>query len=91
MLTLVPDGEQPRSLLVGPKLSYMDERIAAIERVALGLLGANVDHLAHGKVRYVRLQKRCSIWGSRIPKIQPASHLSVRHPLVVPAFFGTAR
>jgi hypothetical protein len=33
MLTLVPDGEQPRTLLVGPKLSYMDERIAAIDLV----------------------------------------------------------
>lgn len=33
MLTLVPDGEQPRSLLVGPKLSYMDERIATIDLV----------------------------------------------------------
>lgn len=33
MLTLVPDGEQPRSLLVGPKLSYMDERIVAIDLV----------------------------------------------------------
>ncbi|KAI9458040.1 hypothetical protein F5148DRAFT_337681 [Russula earlei] len=33
MLALVPDGEQPRSRIVGPKLSYMDERIAAIELV----------------------------------------------------------
>jgi hypothetical protein len=33
MLTLVPDGEQPRSFLVGPKLSYMDERIVAIDLV----------------------------------------------------------
>ena len=33
MLALVPDGEQPRSRIVGPKLSYMDERIAAIDLV----------------------------------------------------------
>ncbi|KAH9981512.1 hypothetical protein BGW80DRAFT_1270588, partial [Lactifluus volemus] len=33
MLALVPDGEQPRTRLVGPKLSYMDERIAAIDLV----------------------------------------------------------
>lgn len=33
MLKLVPDGEQPRSLLVGPKLLYMDERIATIDLV----------------------------------------------------------
>jgi len=33
MLALVPNGEQPRSRIVGPKLSYMDERIAAIELV----------------------------------------------------------
>ena len=109
MLALVPDGEQPRSRIVGPKLSYMDERIAAIDMVvsklvrcafsalglsqssqcltlivvekavsedeldhrrhgsparrcaqsqgmALGLLGANVDYLAHGKVRCVDLE-----------------------------------
>jgi hypothetical protein len=30
MLALVPDGEQPRSRIVGPKLSCMDERIATI-------------------------------------------------------------
>jgi hypothetical protein len=99
MLALAPDGEQPRSRIVGPKLSYMDERIAAIDLVitklvrgpystlipvrlsaspvekaipkdefyrrwfgsspcrcaqgegmALGLLGANVDNLAHSKI-----------------------------------------
>jgi hypothetical protein len=33
MLALVPDGEQPRSRLVSSKLSYMDERIAAIDLV----------------------------------------------------------
>ena len=33
MLALVPEGELPRSRLVGPKLSYMDERIAAIDLV----------------------------------------------------------
>jgi len=33
LLALVPDGEQPRSRLVGPKLSHMDERIAAIDLV----------------------------------------------------------
>lgn len=33
MLALVPEGEQPRSRIVGPKLSYMDERIAAIDLV----------------------------------------------------------
>jgi hypothetical protein len=33
MLSLVPDGEQPRSRIVGQKLSYMDERIAAIDLV----------------------------------------------------------
>ena len=33
MLALVPDGEQPRSRIVGPKLSYMDERIATIDLV----------------------------------------------------------
>ncbi len=33
LLALVPDGEQPRSRIVGPKLSYMDERIAAIDLV----------------------------------------------------------
>jgi hypothetical protein len=38
MLTLVPDGEQPRSLLVGPKLSYMDERIVAIDLVTTKLV-----------------------------------------------------
>ena len=46
MLALVPDGEQPRSRIVGPKLSYMDERIATIDlvisklvRCAFSLLG----------------------------------------------------
>jgi hypothetical protein len=33
MLALVPDGEQPRSRIVGPKLSYMDESIATIDLV----------------------------------------------------------
>jgi len=33
MLSLVPEGEQPRSRIVGPKLEYMDERIAAIDLV----------------------------------------------------------
>jgi hypothetical protein len=33
MLALVPDGEEPRSRIVGPKLSYMDERIATIDLV----------------------------------------------------------
>ena len=33
MLALVPEGEQPRSRIVSPKLSYMDERIAAIDLV----------------------------------------------------------
>ncbi|KAN0124064.1 hypothetical protein V8E52_002554 [Russula decolorans] len=33
MLSLVPDGEQPHSRIVGPKLSYMDERITAIDLV----------------------------------------------------------
>jgi hypothetical protein len=33
MLALVPDGEQPRSRIVGPKLSYMDERIATTDLV----------------------------------------------------------
>ena len=33
MLALVPDGEQPCSRIVGPKLSYMDERIATIDLV----------------------------------------------------------
>ncbi len=33
LLALVPDGEQPRSRIVGPKLSYMDERIVAIDLV----------------------------------------------------------
>jgi hypothetical protein len=33
MLALVPDGDQPHSRLVGPKLSFMDERIAAIDLV----------------------------------------------------------
>ncbi|KAI0256479.1 hypothetical protein BJV78DRAFT_281827 [Lactifluus subvellereus] len=33
MLALVPEGEQPRSRLVGPKLSYMDDRIAAVDLV----------------------------------------------------------
>ena len=121
MLALVPDGglhdrlangEQPRSRIVGPKLLYMDERIAVIDLVvsklvrcdfpasslrvvclssqhltlivvekaisedelnhrrhgsparrraqsqgmALGLLRANVDYLAHGKVRCVDLK-----------------------------------
>ena len=38
MLALVPDGEQPRSRIVGPKLSYMDERIAAIDLVITKLV-----------------------------------------------------
>ena len=38
MLALVPDGEQPRSRIVGPKLSYMDERIAAIDLVVSKLV-----------------------------------------------------
>ena len=38
MLALVPDGEQPRSRIVGPKLSYMDERIAAIDVVVSKLV-----------------------------------------------------
>jgi len=33
MLSLVREGEQPRSRIVGPKLEYMDERIAAIDLV----------------------------------------------------------
>ena len=33
MLALVPEGEQPRSRIVGPKLSFMDERVAAIDLV----------------------------------------------------------
>jgi len=38
MLALVPDGEQPRSRIVGPKLSYMDERIAVIDLVITKLV-----------------------------------------------------
>lgn len=38
MLKLVPDGEQPRSRIVGPKLSYMDERIVAIDLVVSKLV-----------------------------------------------------
>ena len=38
MLALVPDGEQPRTRIVGPKLSYMDERIAAIDLVVSRLV-----------------------------------------------------
>ena len=38
MLALVPDGEQPRSRIVGPKLEYMDERIAAIDVVVSKLV-----------------------------------------------------
>jgi hypothetical protein len=38
MLALVPDGEQPRSRVVGLKLSYMDERIAAIDLVVSKLV-----------------------------------------------------
>jgi hypothetical protein len=38
MLALVPDGELPRSRIVGPKLSYMDERIAAIDLVITKLV-----------------------------------------------------
>lgn len=38
MLSLVPDGEQPRSRIVGLKLSYMDERIAAIDLVVSKLV-----------------------------------------------------
>jgi hypothetical protein len=38
------------------------------KRVALGLLRANVDHLAHGKVRYVLLQV---MWGVGIRKYSP--------------------
>jgi hypothetical protein len=38
MVALVPDGEQPRSRIVGPKLSYMDERIAAIDLVVSKLV-----------------------------------------------------
>ncbi len=33
MLALVPDGEEPRSRIVGPKLSYMDERITSTDLV----------------------------------------------------------
>jgi hypothetical protein len=38
MLALVPDGEQTRSRIVGPKLSYMDERIAATDLVVSRLV-----------------------------------------------------
>ena len=38
MLALVPDGKQPRSRIVGPKLSYMDERIATIDLVVSKLV-----------------------------------------------------
>jgi hypothetical protein len=38
MLKLVPDGEQPRSRIVGPKLSYMDERIAVVDLVVSKLV-----------------------------------------------------
>jgi hypothetical protein len=38
MLALVPDGEEPRSRIVAPKLSYMDERIAAIDLVVAKLV-----------------------------------------------------
>jgi hypothetical protein len=44
MLSLVPDGEQPRSLLVGPKLSYMDDRIAAIDLVITKLVRCPLSH-----------------------------------------------
>ena len=44
MLSLVPDGEQPRSLLVGPKLAYMDDRIAAIDLVITKLVSCPLSH-----------------------------------------------
>ena len=51
MLTLVPDGEQPRSLLVGPKLSYMDERIATIDLVITKLVRSPLSPLTFSMQR----------------------------------------
>ena len=38
MLALVPEGEQPRSRIVGPKLSYMEECIVVIDQVVSKLV-----------------------------------------------------
>ncbi|KAI0273809.1 hypothetical protein BC834DRAFT_966278 [Gloeopeniophorella convolvens] len=51
MLALVPPGAQPRTRLVGPKLAYMDARIAALDAVLaklrkqLAKMGTVVDAL----------------------------------------------
>jgi hypothetical protein len=52
MLALVPDGEQPLSRIVGPKLSYMDERIAAIDLV--------ITKLVRGPFSRIRPSLSCS-------------------------------
>jgi hypothetical protein len=37
-LALVPDGEQPRTRVVGPKLALMEKRIAELDRVTAKLV-----------------------------------------------------